>query len=181
MAMPHAVGPAHDQESLIMVPFGEDYPEIREGVRAICSKYPDKYWRDLEDNDDYAEEFVSELSRAGYLGALIPEEYGGAGPADPRRLRHPRGDPRHAAAAPAACHAQMYMMGTLLRHGSEEQKRRYLPGIADGAIRFQAFGVHRADHRLRHHPAQDPRQCATATTTSSTARRCGPRARTSPT
>ena len=62
-----------------MVPLGEDFPEIREGVRAICKRYPDKYWRDLEDADEYAEEFVTELSRAGYLGALIPEDYGGAG------------------------------------------------------------------------------------------------------
>src|SRR5262245_56485042 len=79
MAMPHAVSAAQDQDDLIMVPFGTDFPEIREGVRAICRRYPDKYWRDLEDADEYAEEFVAELSRAGYLGALIPEEYGGAG------------------------------------------------------------------------------------------------------
>ena len=140
MAMPHAVGPTHDQESLIMVPFGEDFPEIREGVRAICKRYPDKYWRDLEDIDEYAEEFVTELSRAGYLGALIPEEYGGAGL--PIRAGCVILEEIHATGcSAAACHAQMYMMGTLLRHGNEEQKRRYLPGIADGAIRFQAFGV----------------------------------------
>ncbi len=140
MAMPHAVSPAHDQDNLIMVPFGADFPEIREGVRAICRRYPDKYWRDLEDTDEYAEEFVAELSKAGYLGALIPEDYGGAGL--PIRAGCVILEEIHSTGcSAAACHAQMYMMGTLLRHGSEEQKRRYLPGIADGSIRFQAFGV----------------------------------------
>ena len=125
---------------LTTVPLGDDYPEIREGVRAICAKYPGKYWRDLEDNGAYAEEFVSELSAAGYLGALIPEEYGGAGL--PIRAGGVILEEIHASGCSAgACHAQMYMMATLLRHGSEEQKRRYLPGIATGAIRFQAFGV----------------------------------------
>ena len=123
-----------------MVPFGDDFPEIREGVRAICKRYPDKYWRDLEDTDEYAEEFVTELSRAGYLGALIPEDYGGAGL--PIRAGCVILEEIHATGcSAAACHAQMYMMGTLLRHGNEEQKRRYLPGIADGSIRFQAFAV----------------------------------------
>jgi acyl-CoA dehydrogenase len=125
---------------LTMVPLGEDYPEIREGVRAICAKYPGEYWRKLEKNDDYAEEFVTELSEAGYLGALIPEEYGGAGL--PIRAGCVILEEIHASGCSAgACHAQMYMMGTMLRHGSEEQKRRYLPKIATGEIRFQAFGV----------------------------------------
>ena len=124
----------------ITVPLGEDYPEIRAGVRAICEKYPGKYWRDLEDSDDYAEEFVAELSAAGWLGALIPEDYGGAGL--PIRAGCVILEEIHASGASAgACHAQMYMMGTMLRHGSEEQKRRYLPKIATGEIRFQAFGV----------------------------------------
>jgi acyl-CoA dehydrogenase len=123
-----------------MVPLGEDFPEIREGVRAICVKYPGEYWRKLEKNDEYADAFVNELSAAGYLGALIPEEYGGAGL--PLRAGCVILEEIHASGCSAAgCHAQMYMMGTLLRHGSEEQKRRYLPGIATGAIRFQAFGV----------------------------------------
>jgi acyl-CoA dehydrogenase len=140
MSMPHTVSPAHQQDDLIMVPFGADFPEIRDGVRAICKKYPDKYWRDLEDADEYAEEFVAELSKAGYLGALIPEQYGGAGL--PIRAGCVILEEIHATGcSAAACHAQMYMMGTMLRHGSEEQKRRYLPGIADGSIRFQAFGV----------------------------------------
>jgi acyl-CoA dehydrogenase len=131
---------ASETADLTMVPVGRDYPEIRDGVRAICAKYPDKYWRELEDKDEYADVFVTELSAAGYLGALIPEQYGGAG------LRIRAGcvilEEIHASGCSAApCRAQMYMMGTLLRHGSEEQKQRYLPGIASGEIRFQAFGV----------------------------------------
>jgi acyl-CoA dehydrogenase len=123
-----------------MVPVGRDYPEIRDGVRAICAKYPDKYWRELEDKDEYADAFVAELSAAGYLGALIPEQYGGAGL--PIRAGCVILEEIHASGCSAApCRAQMYMMGTLLRHGSEAQKQRYLPGIASGDIRFQAFGV----------------------------------------
>jgi acyl-CoA dehydrogenase len=123
-----------------MVPVGRDYPDIRDGVGAICAKYPDKYWRELEDNDEYADAFVAELSAAGYLGALIPEQYGGAGL--PIRAGCVILEEIHASGCSAApCRAQMYMMGTLLRHGSEAQKQRYLPGIASGDIRFQAFGV----------------------------------------
>ena len=123
-----------------MVPVGRDHPEIRDGVRAICARYPDKYWRELEDKDEYAESFVADLTAAGYLGALIPERYGGAGL--PLRAGCVILEEIHATGCSAApCRAQMYMMGTLLRHGSEEQKQRYLPGIAKGAIRFQAFGV----------------------------------------
>ncbi|MGB8547654.1 MAG: acyl-CoA dehydrogenase family protein [Xanthobacteraceae bacterium] len=123
-----------------MMPLGEDYADIRAGVRAICVKYPGEYWRKLERNDEYADDFVNALSAAGYLGALIPEEYGGAGL--PLRAGCVILEEVHASGcSAAACHAQMYMMGTLLRHGSEEQKRRYLPKIATGEIRFQAFGV----------------------------------------
>lgn len=119
---------------------GEDYADIREGVRAVCRGFPGAYWRELEKTDGYAEEFVRAMSEAGYLGALIPEEYGGAGL--PLRAGCVILEEVHASGcSAAACHAQMYMMGTLLRHGSEEQKNRYLPGIATGEIRFQAFGV----------------------------------------
>src|SRR3984957_19799394 len=122
------------------VALGEDYPELRDSVRKICAQYPGTYWSDLEDKQAYPTEFVEELTRAGFLGALIPEEYGGS------RL------PLRAAAmileeiTASGCvasqgHAQMYIMGTLLRHGSEAQKRRYLPEIAAGRIRLQAFGV----------------------------------------
>jgi acyl-CoA dehydrogenase len=122
------------------MPLGNDYADIREGVRAICKNFPGKYWRDLEARDEYAEEFVAALGAAGYLGALIPEEYGGSGL--PIRAGSVILEEIHAAGcSAAACHAQMYMMGTMLRHGSEAQKRRWLPGIATGKIRFQAFGV----------------------------------------
>jgi len=122
------------------VTLGEDYVEIREGVRAICAKYPGKYWRDLEDSNEYAHEFVAELSAAGYLAALIPEEYGGSGL--PLRAACVILEEINAAGCSAgACHAQIYMMGILLRHGSEAQRQKYLPQIASGALRFQAFGV----------------------------------------
>jgi acyl-CoA dehydrogenase len=127
-------------DAMTMVPLGEDYSEIREAVRAICKKYPGAYWRALEDSHAYPEEFVQELSDAGFLGALIPEEYGGAGL--PLRAGGVILEEIHASGCAAhACHAQMYMMGTLLRHGSEAQKRRYLPDIASGKVRFQSFGV----------------------------------------
>ncbi len=129
----HAQAPA-------MVSVGDDYPEIREGVRAICQRFPGKYWRDLEDRHDYPDAFVKEMSDAGYLAALIPEEYGGVGL--PIRAGCVVLEEIHASGCDAyACHAQMYMMGTLLRHGTEAQRQRYLPGIAKGDVRFQAFGV----------------------------------------
>ena len=138
--MADPLGMTQGADDAISVPLGEDYPDIRAAVRAICRRYPDKYWRDLEDADEYAEEFVAALGEAGYLGALIPEQYGGAGL--PIRAGCVILEEIHASGCNAyACHAQMYMMGTLLRHGSEAQKRRYLPGIAAGSIRFQAFGV----------------------------------------
>jgi acyl-CoA dehydrogenase len=125
---------------VVSVPLGEDYPEIREGVRAICKNYPSEYWRKLEDNDDYAEAFVKELSDAGYLAAQIPEEYGGSGL--PLRAGCAILEEINASGCQGtACHAQMYMMGMLLRHGNDAQKQKYLPGIAEGKIRFQAFGV----------------------------------------
>jgi len=118
----------------------EDYPEIREAVARLCARFPGPYWRGLDRKMEYPTEFVRALTEAGWLSVLIPEEYGGAGL------------PLSAAAAVleeiqragcngGACHAQMYTMGTLLRHGSAEQKARYLPGIASGALRLQAFGV----------------------------------------
>jgi acyl-CoA dehydrogenase len=123
-----------------MVPLGEDHREIRDAIRSICEKYPGSYWREVEDADVYPEKFVHELTESGYLAALIPEEYGGSGL--PIRAGAVILEEIHAAGCNAgACHAQMYIMGTLLRHGSEEQKRRYLPDIATGRLRLQAFGV----------------------------------------
>jgi acyl-CoA dehydrogenase len=119
---------------------GTDFPDIREGVRAVCRDFPGAYWRELERSDAYAEEFVQAMTRAGYLAALIPEGYGGAGL--PLRAGSVILEEIHASGcSAAACHAQMYMMGTMLRHGSQAQKDRWLPRIASGEIRFQAFGV----------------------------------------
>ena len=124
----------------ILMPLGEDFPEIRESVRAICAGFPGDYWRGLEDGDAYPEAFVKALTEAGYLAALIPEEYGGSGL--PLRAAAVILEEIHASGCNAgACHAQMYIMGTVLRHGSAEQKKRYLPEIASGRLRLQAFGV----------------------------------------
>ena len=122
------------------IPLGEDYPEIREGVRRICADYPGAYWRKLDDEEAYPTAFVQAMTDAGYLAALIPEEYDGAGL--PLRAAGVILEEVHASGANAsATHAQMYTMGTVLRHGSPDQKRRYLPEIAGGRLRLQAFGV----------------------------------------
>ena len=120
--------------------FTDPHAEIRDEVRKLCARFPGEYWRKLDAAREYPTAFVSALTEAGYLGALIPEEYGGAGL------------PLSAAAAiletmhesgcnAAACHAQMYIMGTILRHGTDKQKKTYLPKIATGELRLQAFGV----------------------------------------
>jgi len=117
----------------------EEYESIRTEVRRLCDKYGNVYWRGLEPAR-YPAEFVDELTRQGWLGALIPEEYGGGG----LPLRGACVILEEIAASggnPSACHAQMYIMGTLLRHGTDEQKLRYLPAIASGDLRLQAFGV----------------------------------------
>jgi alkylation response protein AidB-like acyl-CoA dehydrogenase len=117
-----------------------DLAEIRDGVARVCSEFPGEYWRKCDAEKIYPEEFVSALSREGYLAAMIPEAFGGSGlklTAASVILEeiHRRG------CNAAACHAQMYTMGTVLRHGSDEQKKKYLPKIADGSLRLQAFGV----------------------------------------
>jgi len=115
------------------------HDELRDGVRAVCEKFDGPYWRGLEP-DGYPTDFVDALTAAGYLAALIPEEYGGGG----ATLTEASVILEEIAASggnPSACHAQMYIMGTLLRHGSEPQKRDYLPRIASGELRLQAFGV----------------------------------------
>jgi acyl-CoA dehydrogenase len=124
----------------ISVPLGEDFADIRDGVRTICADFPGEYWRDLDARDGYPEEFVRALTNTGYLAALIPEEYGGSGL--PVRAAGVILEECHAAGCyAAACHAQMYTMGTLARHGSPEQKASFLPRIASGALRLQAFAV----------------------------------------
>jgi acyl-CoA dehydrogenase len=124
----------------VSMDLGEDYPEIRESVRRICADFPGAYWRDLDEREAYPSEFVKAMTEAGFLSALIPEEYGGAGL--PLRAAGVVLEEIHASGGNAgATHAQMYTMGTVLRHGSPEQKQRYLPEIAAGRLRLQAFGV----------------------------------------
>lgn len=124
----------------VSIELGQDYPEIREGVQRICADFPGSYWRDLDEREAYPNEFVAAMTEAGYLAALIPEQYGGAGL--PLRAGGVILEEVHACGANAsAVHAQMYTMGTVLRHGSPDQKNTYLPEIAAGRLRLQAFGV----------------------------------------
>ncbi len=116
------------------------HEELRKDVRKICSRYPDIYWRELDAKREYPEEFVNELTKGGYLAALIPEDYGGAG-FGVTEASIILEEVNRSGGNAGACHAQMYTMGTILRHGSEEQKQKYLPGIACGKLRLQAFGV----------------------------------------
>ncbi|MEW6631745.1 MAG: acyl-CoA dehydrogenase family protein [Pseudomonadota bacterium] len=119
---------------------GEEIAQIRRSVRRLCETFAGEYWRALDRENAYPEQFVKALSDAGYLSVLIPEEYGGSGlqlSAAAAILE----EVQRAGANGAACHAQMYIMGALLRHGSAAQKSRYLPGIARGELRLQAFGV----------------------------------------
>ena len=117
-----------------------DLAPIREAVRALCAGFPGEYWRALDRERAYPEEFVAALTKAGFLAALIPEEYGGSGLTMSAAIAIME-EIQASGCNGAACHAQMYTMGTVLRHGSAEQKARYLPGIARGELRLQAFGV----------------------------------------
>jgi acyl-CoA dehydrogenase len=118
----------------------DDLAAIRESVRALCADFPGEYWRGLDRERAYPTAFVDALTKAGFLAALIPEQYGGSGLS--MRAAAAIMEEIHAAGRNgAACHAQMYTMGTLLRHGSDAQKREYLPAIARGELRLQAFGV----------------------------------------
>jgi acyl-CoA dehydrogenase len=119
---------------------GVDYPELRDTVKRLCEQYPGTYWRGLEKTDAYPTDFIRALTEAGFLSALIPEEYGGSGL--PLRAAAVILEEINASGCVASQgHAQMYIMGTLLRHGNAEQKKRYLPKIASGELRLQAFGV----------------------------------------
>jgi acyl-CoA dehydrogenase len=132
-----------------VIPYAEDstndsHREIREEVRKLCAGFPGEYWRALEDETAYPTDFVQALSDAGYLAALIPEKYGGSGlplSAAAAILE----EVQNSGCSAAACHAQMYIMGTILRHGSDAQKEKYLPQIATGKLRLQAFGVTEPD------------------------------------
>jgi acyl-CoA dehydrogenase len=118
----------------------EFHEELRQSVRNVCRKFPDTYWRELDAKEEYPEEFVNEITRNGFLAALIPEEYGGSGLGITEASIILEEINRSGGNA-GACHAQMYTMGTLLRHGNSEQKAKYLPKIANGTLRLQAFGV----------------------------------------
>jgi acyl-CoA dehydrogenase len=121
-------------------PFAQQHSDIRLGVRAVCQAFDGAYWRRLEETSSYPEAFVQALTQAGWLAALIPEEFGGAGVGlvEASVILE---EINRSGANSGACHAQMYTMGALLRHGSPEQKRHYLPQIASGGLRLQSFGV----------------------------------------
>ena len=122
------------------LPHEDGYQELRDAIRDLCTHYPDAYWREVDARRGYPEDFVDALTRAGWLAALIPQEYGGSGrglaggSVIMEEINSNRGNA-------GACHGQMYNMGTLLRHGSDEQKRRYLPKIASGELRLQSMAV----------------------------------------
>ena len=121
--------------------------ELRSGIRELCTRFPDEYWRNIDREEGYPQEFVAALTEAGWLAALIPAEYGGAGLGISQAAVIME-EINRSGANGGACHAQMYIMGTVLRHGSEEQKQEWLPRIASGELRLQAFGVTEPDAGL---------------------------------
>ena len=118
----------------------DTYEDIRKGVRALCADFQGEYWRELDRERAYPTEFVDTMTRNGYLAVLIPEEYGGSGLGIKAAMTILE-EVHKSGGNAAACHAQMYTMGTVLRHGSDDQKETYLPKIASGELRLQAFGV----------------------------------------
>jgi len=116
------------------------HEDIREAVSKLCEDFPGEYWRKLDRDQAYPSEFVDALTQGGFLSALVPEEYGGSGLGLSAAVAI-LGEIHRMGCNAGACHAQMYTMGTVLRHGNEEQKQKYLPGIAEGTLRLQAFGV----------------------------------------
>jgi acyl-CoA dehydrogenase len=125
---------------MLRVATNELHQQLKNAVAELCRNFPDVYWRELDAKRAYPEEFVHALTRAGYMATLIPEEYGGAGLGVTEAAMILE-EIHRAGGNAAACHAQMYIMGTLLRHGSERQKKEYLPSIARGELRLQAFAV----------------------------------------
>ena len=116
------------------------YTELRQSIRELCGQFKSEYWQKVEENSAYPEQFVKELTAAGWLSALIPEEFGGAG-LGVTEASVILEEINRSGANSGACHAQMYIMGTLLRHGSPQQKKNYLPKIASGDLRLQSFAV----------------------------------------
>jgi len=121
-------------------PRAHEYQEYRQAVRELCGQFDSKYWQEVEERNGYPDAFVKALTDAGWLAALIPEQYGGGG-LNVTEASVILEEVNRSGANSGACHAQMYIMGALLRHGSEEQKQRYLPGIASGELRLQSFAV----------------------------------------
>ncbi len=121
-------------------PFAQQRVDIRQGVRDVCRAFDSAYWQKVEESSGYPEAFVQALTQAGWLAALIPEEFGGSG-VTLTEASVILEEINRSGANSGACHAQMYTMGALLRHGSPEQKRTYLPQIASGELRLQSFGV----------------------------------------
>ena len=122
------------------MPDDRNHADVRDAVARLCADFAGEYWRDKDRQKQYPVEFVEALTEGGYLSVLIPEEYGGAG-MDIAAACAILEEIQRSGANGGACHAQMYTMGTLLRHGSDAQKQQYLPGIASGKLRLQAFGV----------------------------------------
>jgi len=121
-------------------PRAHEYQEYRQAIRELCGQFDSKYWQEVEERNGYPDVFVKALTDAGWLAALIPEQYGGGG-LNVTEASVILEEINRSGANSGACHAQMYIMGALLRHGSEEQKQRYLPGIASGELRLQSFAV----------------------------------------
>ena len=117
-----------------------EHEMIRKSVRTLCERFPEEYWRDTDERDAYPTAFVKALTDEGWLSVLIPEEYGGAG-LGMKEAGIILEEINRSGGNAGACHAQMYTMGALLRHGNEEQKQRFLPKIASGELRLQAFGI----------------------------------------
>src|SRR5438105_15216414 len=138
--MPYGANGVGEGGDGVAVALGEDYPELRQSVRKICEKYPGTYWRKLEDEQAYPSQFIAELTEGGFLASLIPEEYGGSGL--PLRAAAVILEEIKASGCTARQgHAQMYIMGTVLRHGCEGQKQRELPQVVLGAMWILVVGV----------------------------------------
>ncbi len=140
------------------IALGEDYREIREAIRAICADFPGEYWRELDARDGYPEEFVNVLAEQGYLAVLIPEEYGGSGLHDAGRGRDPRGVPRGRLLRRGLPRADVHDGDAAAPRQCRSRRRHYLPRIASGELRLQAFGVTEPTSGHRHDEAPDPRR-----------------------
>ena len=150
--------------------------ELRSGVRELCARFPDEYWRQIDRDEAYPQDFVEALTEAGWLAALIPAEYGGAGLGISEAAIIME-EINRSGANGGACHAQMYIMGTVLRHGSDEQKQR----MASADRRWRAATSSLRRHRARRRPGHDSASAlargAAVTPTPSTGKRSGPRVR----